>query len=211
MVVSDLTWGMDVCLRSFCVHVVQALRRVDLPSEEGVLPIVYKIHNFKINSFWMGWGQEAQSIKAEEEGQETSKTGGNLLYYITECPCKPVRTDSVYVEVVRCNTVFFILTKCRPLPVLDFRSISSLDNCKNVSVLTERLPPRSHDTKSVGYFIVHHSGNAFYMRMLSRNRCRPCAVKAPNRSLMTFGFATTNRNIRYSKKKTENSSVAHVL
>jgi hypothetical protein len=55
----------------------------------------------------------------------------------------------------------------------------------------------------IGYFTVHYIGKAFYMRMFSRNSCRPCAVKAPNRSLMTFGFVTANRKRRYGKKNTE--------
>jgi hypothetical protein len=57
---------------------------------QRLLPTVYRIHSFKINSFLMGSGQGAYSWKAEEGGQETSKYVGNFLYYITECTCKPV-------------------------------------------------------------------------------------------------------------------------
>jgi hypothetical protein len=47
IVISNPTRGMDVWVNSVCV--VVALRRAD-PPVEGVLPSVYKIHNFKINS-----------------------------------------------------------------------------------------------------------------------------------------------------------------
>jgi hypothetical protein len=106
-------------------------------------------------------------------------------------------TDMKYLDLARPygprslrNFCQFPLQKQLPAPATRRSDSKSWPPSKVPSVMGSNASFTRH---RIGHFTAHHSGDAFHMRMFSRNSCRPCAVKAPNRSLTTFGFVTANR------------------
>jgi hypothetical protein len=66
IMVSNPTRGMDVCDYSvFALSCVSSRLMTGRSPVQGVLPTVYKIHNFRINSEWLQ--ARAQSVKVEGE------------------------------------------------------------------------------------------------------------------------------------------------